>query len=165
VRSASDNRAALLRRPNPVDCRMSRPAPAKREAYHAFFAIPTRWKDNDEYGHMNNAEYLSFFDTAVSLWQMEQGLAIRGPQALRFLVVETGVRYHAEAGFPDMIHAGLRIGHLGRSSLRFEVGLFRNDETTACAEGIFAQVLTGADGRPTPIPDDIRAVFATLCPP
>ena len=144
---------------------MSRPAPSTRDAYRAFRAIPTRWKDNDAYGHMNNAEYQSIFDTAVSLWQMEQGLAITGPEALRFLVVETGCRYHAEAGFPDTLHTGLRIGHLGRSSLRFEIGLFRNDDPTACTEGFFTQVLTGPDGRPTAIPETTRAMFQTLIIP
>jgi acyl-CoA thioester hydrolase len=136
--------------------------PGTRADYRAFRALPTRWMDNDEYGHMNNATYLSFMDTAVSLWQMDNGIEIRGPQALRFLVVETGMRYHAEAGFPDLVHAGLRIGHLGRSSLRYEVGLFRNDDDSACAEGHFAQVLTGDDHRSTPIPDPVRARLAPL---
>ncbi|WGW04080.1 acyl-CoA thioesterase [Tropicibacter oceani] len=141
---------------------MSRPAPATRADYAAFRTLPTRWMDNDEYGHMNNAAYLSFIDTAVSLWQLDQGVQIRGPEALRFLVVETGVRYHSELGFPDIVHAGLRVGHLGRSSLRFEIGLFRNDDQTASAEGFFAQVLTGQNGRPMPIPDGPRAIFAGL---
>ncbi len=141
---------------------MARTPPGSRAEYRAFRPLPTRWMDNDEYGHMNNATYLSLIDTAVSLWQLEQGIPIRGPEALRFLVVETGIRYHAEAGFPDLIHAGLRIGHLGTSSLRFEVGLFRNDDPAACAEGIFAQVLVGADSRPTPIPEPVRKLFAQL---
>ncbi len=145
---------------------MSRPAPATRTAYRAFRAIPTRWKDNDAYGHMNNAEYLSIFDTAVSLWQLEQGWTLTGPDALRFLVVETGCRYHAEAGFPDVLHTGLRLGHLGRSSLRYEVGLFRNDEDTACTEGFFTQVFTqphgGSEPRPAPIPDWVRETLQPL---
>ena len=141
---------------------MARPLPPTRAGYAAFRVLPTRWMDNDEYGHMNNATYLSFFDTGISLWQMDNGINTRGPEALRLLTVETGCRYHSETGFPDLIHAGLRIGHLGTSSVRFEVGLFRNDEDTASAEGFFTQVLTGDDGRPTPIPDTIRASFNTL---
>ncbi len=141
---------------------MTRTLPGTRADYRAFRTLPTRWMDNDEYGHMNNATYLSFFDTTISLWQLDNGIAIRGSDALRFLVVETGCRYHAEAGFPDVIHAGLRLGHLGTSSMRTEVGLFRNDKDTACSEGFFTQVLTGDDGRPMPIPDNIRARFETL---
>ncbi|MBP0481620.1 acyl-CoA thioesterase [Sagittula salina] len=141
---------------------MARIPPGNRADYRAFQTIPTRWKDNDQYGHMNNAEYLSLFDTAVSLWQLAQGIALTGPEAHRFLVVESGTRYHAQAGFPDLIHVGLRVGHLGTSSLRFEIGLFRNDEDYACAEGFFAQVLTGPDGRPTAMPDQLRHRFAAL---
>lgn len=141
---------------------MTRQPPGSRAAYKAFRTLPTRWIDNDEYGHMNNATYMSFIDTAVSLWQIDSGIQIRGPEALRLLTVENGCRYRAETGFPDIVHAGLRIGHLGTSSVRFEVGLFRNDEDTACAEGFFTQVLTGDDGRPAPIPDAIRAIFSTL---
>ena len=141
---------------------MSRQPPSTRTDYRAFRALPTRWMDNDELGHMNNATYVSLVDTAISLWQMDNGIAIRGPEALRFVVVESGFRYHAEAGFPDLIHAGLRVGHLGRSSTRFEVGLFRNDAQTACTEAFFAMVLTGPDGRPRPVPEDLRAVFSTL---
>lgn len=141
---------------------MTRAAPGTRAEYRTFRALPTRWMDNDAYGHMNNATYLSLVDTAVSLWQMDKGLALTGADALRFLVVETGCRYHAEAGFPDTIHAGLRIGHLGRTSVRFEVGLFRNDDDSACTEAFFAQVLTGPDSRPEPIPDTVRAILETL---
>lgn len=142
----------------------ARPAPGPRDAYRAFIPLQTRWADNDSYGHMNNASYLALFDTAVSLWQIENGIAITGPGAHRFLVVETGCRYHAELGFPDPVTAGLRVGHLGRSSLRFEIGLFRGQERTARAEGLFAQVLTGADGRPAPIPASLRATLGTLMP-
>lgn len=141
---------------------MARDQPKARTAYRAFRDMPTRWMDNDEYGHMNNATYFSLFDTAVSLWQMEQGLNIRGPQAVRFLVVENTCRYFSELGFPDLVCAGLRIGHLGQSSVRFEVGLFRNDAPQASAEGTFAQVHVGADGRPSPIPDALRQIFAPL---
>lgn len=141
---------------------MSRPPPGTRADYRAFRTLPTRWMDNDEYGHMNNATYMSLIDTAVSLWQLDNGIRIRGPEALRLLTVENGCRYHSETGFPDLVHAGLRIGHLGTSSVRFEVGLFRNDETVASAEGFFTQVLTGDDGRPTAIPGAIRSRLSEL---
>ncbi|MEC3862832.1 thioesterase family protein [Mesobacterium sp. TK19101] len=141
---------------------MARTPPQPRSAYRAFRQMQTRWMDNDEYGHMNNATYLSLFDTAVSLWQLENGIEIRGPEATRFLVVETGCRYFSELGFPDVVHAGLRIGHLGTSSFRYEVGLFRNDDDIASTEGFFSQVHVGPDHRPAPIPDPIRAILAPL---
>ncbi|MDU8911377.1 thioesterase family protein [Aestuariicoccus sp. MJ-SS9] len=136
---------------------MARVPPGSRADYGFFRALPTRWRDNDEYGHLNNAVYLSLIDTALSLWQLDQGIEIRGPEAARFLVVESGCRFHAEAGFPDVLHAGLRVAHLGTSSFRTEVGLFVNDADTAAAEGFFAQVHVGPDGAPAPLPDDIRA--------
>ncbi|WP_255670643.1 thioesterase family protein [Cognatishimia sp. F0-27] len=118
--------------------------------------------DNDEYGHMNNATYLSLTDTAVSLWQIENGLAIRGPGALRFLVVETRLIYFAETGFPDTIHAGLRCARLGTSSVALEVGLFANDAPQTCTLAHFAQVLTDTEGRPTPIPEHVRRIYQSL---
>ena len=141
---------------------MSRQPPATRAEYTAFRALPTRWMDNDAYGHMNNATYFSLFDTAISLWQMDQGLVIDGPDPMRFLVVESGCRYHAEAGFPDVLHAGLRLGHLGRSSFRTDVGLFRNENDSACAEGFFAQVHVNADGVPAALPAQLVAALNTL---
>lgn len=137
------------------------PAPVRAQ-YAAFRSLPTRWQDNDAYGHMNNATYYALFDTAVSLWQMDQGIRITGPDATRFLVVENGCTYLAEVGFPDLIHAGLRLGHLGRSSFRYEIALFRNDANTASATGFFAQVHVGADNRPAPLPDAIRNALSRL---
>lgn len=141
---------------------MPRTPPGTRADYRAFVTIQTRWSDNDEYGHMNNAAYLQIFDTGISRWQMAQGIVLRGPGAIRIVVVETGCRYHAELGFPDPIDVGIRVGHLGRSSVRFEVGLFRGDDDAASAEGHFAQVLTDAAGAPTPIDGDLRAIFAAI---
>lgn len=141
---------------------MTRPGPSARADWPALRALQTRWKDNDALGHMNNAEYLSLFDTAISLWQIENGIAITGPDALRFVVVESGCRYFAEAGFPDTLHAGLRLGHLGRTSFRFDLALFRNAEDRACAEAFFAMVLTDAKARPTHLPDRLRAALTAL---
>lgn len=141
---------------------MTRPAPPRRAAYAAFRVLQTRWKDNDAYGHMNNAEYLSLFDTAISLWQMENDLPLTGPNAFRFVVVESGCRFFAEAGFPDILHAGLRIGHLGRSSFRFDLALFRGEQDSACTEAFFTMVHTDEDGTPTPLPDRARARFSTI---
>ena len=141
---------------------MTRTPPATRTAYRAFRTLPTRWQDNDEYGHLNNATYYALFDTAVSLWQMDQGIVIRGPNAIRFLVVESGCRYHSELGFPDILTAGIRIAHIGRSSFRYEIALFANDAETSGAEGFFTQVHVGADGRPTALPDTVRSALERI---
>lgn len=141
---------------------MSRPLPSLRSAYRDFLPMQTRWADNDEYGHMNNATYMSIFDTTISMWQMHNGLDIRGAKALRFLVVESGCRYFSETGFPDALHAGIRLGHLGNSSCRFEIGLFCNDQPTASAEGFFAQVLVDDRSNPTPIPARVRETLSRL---
>ena len=141
---------------------MPRTPPGTRADYRAFRTLPTRWQDNDEYGHLNNATYYALFDTTVSLWQMEQGIEIRGPNATKFLVVESGCRYHAELGFPDILTAGIRIAHIGTSSFRYEIALFGNDCDTAGAEGFFTQVHVGADSRPMPLPEAVRSILQTL---
>jgi len=143
---------------------LMRAPPGTRAGYRAFRMLPTRWQDNDAYGHLNNATYYALFDTAVSLWQMDQGMVICGPEATKFLVVESGCRYHAELGFPDILTAGIRVAHIGTSSVRFEIALFRNDSDSAGAEGFFTQVHVGADSRPSPLPEDIRAVLTQLIP-
>ncbi|WP_416883469.1 acyl-CoA thioesterase [Marivita sp.] len=141
---------------------MPRTPPGTRAEYRAFRTLPTRWQDNDEYGHLNNATYYALFDTAVSLWQMEQGIEIRGPNATKFLVVESGCRYHAELGFPDILTAGIRIAHIGTSSFRYEVALFGNDSDIAGAEGFFTQVHVGDEGRPTQLSDAVRQTLSQL---
>lgn len=140
-----------------------RAPPGTRAGYAAFYTLPTRWADNDAYGHLNNVVHYALFDTAVTLWQMEQGCFDVSGAAVRLLVVESGCRYHAEAAFPDTVHAGLRLGRLGRSSWTTEVGLFANDNLTAFAEGFFAQVQVGSQsGRPEPLGEAVRAALERL---
>ncbi|RBI87198.1 acyl-CoA thioesterase [Rhodosalinus halophilus] len=140
-----------------------RAPPGSRADYVAFHTLPTRWADNDAYGHLNNIVHYALFDTAVTLWQMAQGcFDVRG-ESVRLLVVESGCRYHAEAAFPDTIHAGLRLGRLGRSSWTTELGLFRNEEDAAFAEGFFAQVQVGSEsGRPEPLSAEVRAALERI---
>ncbi|MGY9050356.1 hypothetical protein P775_17590 [Puniceibacterium antarcticum] len=141
---------------------MARALPPERAHFTAFRTLPTRWADNDAYGHMNNATYFSLFDTAISLWQMEQGILVDGPEAARFLVVENGCTYFTEVGFPDILQAGLRLTHLGTTSFRIDVALFRNGADTAAALGFFAQVHVDTSGRPTALPEAVRAVLSGL---
>ncbi|SHG70300.1 acyl-CoA thioesterase [Marivita hallyeonensis] len=143
---------------------MTRQPPGTRADYRAFRILPTRWQDNDEYGHLNNATYYALFDTAVSLWQIDQGIEIRGPNATKFLVIESGCRYHAEMGFPDVLTAGLRVAHIGTSSFRYEIALFANEADTAGAEGFFTQVHVNEVSRPAPLPTSVRHILEQIAP-
>jgi acyl-CoA thioester hydrolase len=140
-----------------------RPSPGMRSAYKAFRQIPTRFHDNDIYGHMNNVVHYALFDTAVNGWLIESGVLDmrRGRQI--GLVVETGCNYFSELSFPDRVTAGLRVASLGNSSVRYEVGLFRNDDEAAAAEGFFVHVYVDADKRrPTPLAPALRAALERI---
>lgn len=139
--------------------------PGTRSEYIGFYPMQTRWNDNDTYGHVNNAVAYSLFDTAVNGWLIQRGLLNTRDDDTYGIVAETGCRYHAEMMFPDQITAGLRIAHIGTSSVRYEVGLFRNDEDAAACEGFFVHVyVSRQDHRPVPIADNHRATFEELKP-
>lgn len=136
---------------------------ARRAGYAAFRAITTRWGDNDAYRHVNNVVYYAFFDTVVNQLLIEAGLLDVGASPVIALVVETQCRYAAPISFPDRVHAGVRVAALGRSSVRYEIALFRNEEDEAAAEGYFVHVhVDRATDRPCPIPADVRAFLETL---
>ncbi|WP_238366775.1 acyl-CoA thioesterase [Mesobacterium pallidum] len=141
---------------------MARPAPSPRTSYAWFTTLETRWADNDQYGHLNNTVHYGLFDTAVARLHVGWGVFDDAGATAKDVVVESGCIYHAEARYPDTIHVGLRVGHIGRSSWRYELGLYRNDEDTAFAEGFFAQVQTDPDGRPCALADAFRARLASL---
>lgn len=140
-----------------------RPGPARRSAYRAFRTITTRWSDNDLYGHINNVVHYSLFDTAVNGWLIEQGvLDLHGGTQIG-LVVETGCRYFGELAFPDTVTAGIWVARIGSSSVRYEVGLFRNDDEIAAAEGFFIHVYVDRQmRRPTPLDDRLRTALSTI---
>lgn len=140
-----------------------RTAPSPRNAYKVFRTIPTRWLDNDVYGHMNNSVHYTLFDTTVNCWLIENGLLdIHGGDRIG-LVVETGCRYFAEMGYPDTITSGLRVGKLGSSSVRYEIALFRNDDQHAAAEGFFVHVYVDrGTRRPKPMGDTLRTALTRL---
>lgn len=136
---------------------------ARRDDYRAFTTITTRWIDNDAYRHLNNVVYYSLFDTAVNEALIRAGLLDVAASPTIGLVVESGCRYHASIAFPDLVTAGLRVGHLGRSSVRYEIALFRGDDGEAAAEGHFVHVqVDRATGRPVPLPAPLRAFLETL---
>ena len=119
--------------------------------------------DNDPYGHMNNVVHYSLFDTAVNGWLIEQGvLDIQLGEQIG-LVVETGCRYFSELAFPDIVTAGLRVAKLGSSSVRYEVGLFRNEDLAAAAEGFFVHVYVDRlTRRPKPLNEKLRTALETI---
>ncbi len=135
----------------------------QRSDYRHFQVIPTRWMDNDIYGHVNNVHYYSYFDTAVNQYLIERGaLDIHGGDVVGF-VVETACRYFSPLAFPDTVAAGVRVGHIGNTSVRYEIGLFRNDEKQIAAAGKFTHVYVDRrSGKPVPVPEATRAVLLPL---
>jgi len=134
-----------------------------RSAFPHFTALPTRWMDNDIYGHVNNVVYYSYFDTAVNAFLIASGvLDIHRGETVGF-VVDSGCSYYQPLAFPDVVHAGIRVSKLGTSSVRYEIGLYRNDEALPAAFGHFVHVYVDrASNTPVPIPDTTRAVLAQL---
>jgi acyl-CoA thioester hydrolase len=140
-----------------------RPTPLPASAFAHFGDITTRWMDNDVYGHVNNVVYYSFFDTVVAEYLVAQGVLdfINGNTI--GLVVETKCSYFAPIAFPDRVRAGLRVTHLGTSSVRYEIGIFRNDEQTAAAQGYFVHVYVDrASNRPAPLPEAFKQALQKL---
>jgi len=125
--------------------------------------IPTRWKDNDVYGHVNNVEYYSFFDTVINHWLItEGGLDIHSGQVIG-LCAESHCRFAAPVVFPETVDAGLRVGRLGRTSVTYEIGLFGRKAPEPVAEGWFVHVFVDRDTRrPAEMPPGIRSALERL---
>lgn len=142
---------------------MSRPLPGHRSEYRWFHQITTRWMDNDVFQHVNNVNYFSYFDTAVTYYEMTEKVVglLDGPT--HCVVAEVACRYHSSLAFPDLVTVGIRVTHVGRSSVRYELAIFRNEENSAAAEGHFVHVFVerGAQ-RPVPIPDAARAILSRI---
>src|SRR4051812_8106386 len=143
--------------------RPEKPQPSPRSAYRAFRTIGTRWMDNDVYGHVNNVVYYSWFDTVVNAHLIEQGaLDIQQGQTIG-LVVETHCNYFSPIEFPQTVEAGLRVARMGKSSVRYEVGLFVQGESLTAAKGHFIHVYVDrATRRPAPLPGNLKSVLEAL---
>ncbi len=149
--------------PRPLTERLVADVHETRWAYRHLSTIDTRWMDNDAYGHVNNVVYYSYFDTAVNRWLIAQGLLDIAGSAAFGIVAETGCRFFGPIAFPDQVTAGLRVAHLGTSSVRYEIGLFRNDEERASAAGHFVHVYVDrVTRRPVAIPDETRRALGVL---
>lgn len=142
---------------------MHQDKPLSRSAYKAFFDLPTRWIDNDIYGHVNNVNYYSFFDTAIAHYLIQEGGF--DPARSRYIgfCIENGCRYRKPISFPQKITAGLRIAKLGRSSVRYEIGLFRDDDEETAADGYFIHVFVDRETEmPHPVPDRLRTALSGI---
>ena len=142
---------------------LSRPQAQPRSAYPVFRPITTRWMDNDVYGHVNNVVYYSWFDTAVNAYLIEQGALDIHAGAVIGLVIETQCNYFAPLAFPQTVHAGIRVAHMGNSSVRYEVGLFAEGSDTSAACGHFVHVYVDKPTRrPAALPDALKTTLETL---
>lgn len=135
----------------------------RRDHYRYFLDIPTRWMDNDIYGHVNNVVYYSYFDTVINRFLIEKGgLDIHGGNVIG-VAVETMCQFYASFAYPETVVAGLCVGRLGRSSVRYELGLFAKDCHEPAAEGHFVHVFVDRlTSKPKPIPQQLRQALQQL---
>ena len=143
---------------------LPRPQPESRHLYKAFRRIDTRWMDNDVYGHVNNVVYYSWFDTAVNAHLIENGALDIHHGSTIGLVIETQCNYFSSLAFPQTIEAGIRVARLGKSSVRYEVGLFAQGEDMCAARGHFVHVYVERETRRpvTVLPKSLKTVLETL---
>jgi acyl-CoA thioester hydrolase len=141
----------------------TRPSPSLRVAYRWHVPITTRWMDNDVYGHVNNVVYYAFFDTVINRYLIDVGgLDIHRGDAIG-LCVASGCSYHAPVAYPDALEGHLRVVHLGTSSVRYEVGIFRAGDERSVADGHFTHVFVGrTDRKPMPIPTSMREALSRI---
>jgi acyl-CoA thioester hydrolase len=140
--------------------------PAARDDYPHRVLIPTRWADNDVYGHVNNVEYYAFFDTAINTWLITEGdLDIHRGEVIG-ICAESHCAYHGPLSFPAVVEARLRVGSLGRSSVRYELALFAEGEPEAAATGWFVHVFVDRETRrPVALAGRLRECLERLAPP
>ena len=138
--------------------------PSFRSDFKEFSLIETRWNDNDSYGHVNNIVYYSYFDTAVNRHLIQHGVLDLSKSEAIGLVIESKCTYFSSITFPDTVTVGLKVIHLGNSSVRYQIGLFCNDSDTTSAVGEFVHVYVNRlTNKPVSIPDNTRQVLQALC--
>lgn len=142
---------------------MPRPTPPQRDKFLYFETLPTRWNDNDAYGHINNAVYYFFFDTLVNNYLIKNGLLEIGQSSPIGLVVETSCQYFAPLKYPAAIEAGLAVREIGRSSVTYDIGLFAPGQDIAAAAGHFIHVYVDANSRkPQPLSAAFKAPLKAI---
>lgn len=134
-----------------------------RKDYRYFLEINTRWIDNDVYGHVNNVQYYSFFDTVVNHSLISFKLLDFEKSEIIGLVVETSCTYHKPISFPDIIEAGLKVEKIGNSSVKYLIGLFKKEESCVCATGYFVHVYVDRQNRkPKKLPTEFKKKLELL---
>jgi acyl-CoA thioester hydrolase len=140
-----------------------RAQPVERSRYRHFETIHTRWMDNDAYGHVNNVVHYSFFDTAVNRMLISKGVLDIHQGAVIGLVVHTQCHYFSSIAFPQTVHAAVAVTQLGRSSVRYELALFADNDMQSAARGEFTHVYVDRSTRqPVPLPAPLRAALEPL---
>ena len=134
-----------------------------RADFRVFRAIPTRWHDNDVFGHVNNVVYYGWFDTAVNAWLIENGFLDLSGSEIVGLVVETACTYFESVAFPETVEAGIAVERLGNSSVTYRIGIFRQGADQAAAQGRFTHVyVERASQKPVPIPAPLRSALTAI---
>ena len=134
-----------------------------RDRYPHFLSIQTRWSDNDIYGHVNNVTYYSYFDTVVNCFLIDQGGLDIETDSVIGVAVETMCKFNKPLAYPEVLESGLRVGKLGNSSVRYEIGIFQEGAAEAAAMGHFVHVFVDrATGKPAPIPEAIRSALEQI---
>lgn len=142
---------------------MEKTSAITRKDYVWFAEIPTRWIDMDIYGHVNNVQYYSFFDTAVAAHLIKHGGLDPVKSRIIGLVVETKCEFKKSICFPSLVKAGLTVTHIGRSSVKYEIGLFIDEDEEPAATGYFVHVyVERATQRPAAIPEERRRAIEVL---
>lgn len=142
---------------------MSKPVPPVREDYRAFYPLTTRWADNDIYGHVNNVTYYAYFDSAANRYLIEEGGLDIADSSVVGYVVSSGCEYHAPVAYPDDLEAGLRVDHLGNSSVRYGIAIFKKGEDKAVAHGYFVHVFVEREtDSAVAVPEDLRSALERI---
>ena len=137
--------------------------PLNRSEFNFFSKISTRWNDNDIYGHMNNVIYYELFDTAVNKWLIKNDLIdIKNGHNIG-LIVQSGCNYYSSFQYPEDIDAGIRVTKIGTSSVRYEVGLFREKNVISSSDGFFVHVYVDRKtNKPIPLNYDFKKLLDTI---
>ena len=142
---------------------MIKPHPPKKNIYKYFIKIETRWNDNDSYGHINNAIYYEFMDTVVNNYLIEHQITNSDENSLIGLVVSNSCTYFKPIKYPDTINVGLSIKRIGNSSITYDIGIFKNNDTQASARGSYIHVYVDKKERkPIKISDTLKYKFNNI---